>query len=155
MEEDLDRWEQAYYVGSKADRAGILQGQIVLEALEEDPAALDRSGDGVLQYVMLEGEPGHQDALLRTEYCIKTLTEAGVAVEKLDSNNADWVRGQALLRMQQWLETYGDEIEVVFANNDDMALGGHRCMSGRRHDGGGAALHRGRGRHAAGSGGGG
>lgn len=123
VEEDLDRWEQAYYVGSKADRAGILQGQIVLEALEEDPAALDRSGDGVLQYVMLEGEPGHQDALLRTEYCIKTLTEAGVAVEKLDSKNADWVRGQALLRMQQWLETYGDEIEVVFANNDDMALG--------------------------------
>lgn len=26
VEEDLDRWEQAYYVGSKADRAGILPG---------------------------------------------------------------------------------------------------------------------------------
>lgn len=123
VEEDLDRWDQAYYVGSKADRAGILQGQIVLEAWKKDPAALDRSGDGVLQYVMLEGEPGHQDALLRTEYCVKTLVDAGVAVEKLDSNNADWSRGQATLRMQQWLETYGDEIEVVFANNDDMALG--------------------------------
>ena len=64
VEEDLERWDQAYYVGSKADRAGILQGQIVLEAWEKDPAALDRSGDGILQYVMLEGEPGHQDALL-------------------------------------------------------------------------------------------
>ena len=123
VEEDLDRWDQTYYVGSKADRAGILQGQIVLEAWKKDPAALDRSGDGVLQYVMLEGEPGHQDALLRTEYCVKTLVDAGVAVEKLDSNNADWSRGQATLRMQQWLETYGDESEVVFANNDDMALG--------------------------------
>ena len=123
VEEDLDRWDQAYYVGSKADRAGILQGQIVLEAWKKEPAALDRNGDGILQYVMLEGEPGHQDALLRTEYCVKTLADAGVAVEKLDSNNADWVRGQATLRMQQWLETFGDEIEVVFANNDDMALG--------------------------------
>ena len=100
VEEDLQRWDQAYYVGSKADRAGILQGQIVLDAWQTDTAALDRNGDGVLQYVMLEGEPGHQDALLRTEYCVKTLTEAGVAVEKLASNNADWVRGQATLRMQ-------------------------------------------------------
>ena len=123
VEEDLDRWDQAYYVGSKADRAGILQGQIVLEAWEKDPAALDRSGDGILQYVMLEGELGHQDALLRTEYCVKTLTAGGAAVEKLDSDNADWIRGQATLQMQQWLETFGDRIEVVFANNDDMALG--------------------------------
>ena len=130
VEEDLQRWDQAYYVGSKADRAGILQGQIVLDAWQTDTAALDRNGDGVLQYVMLEGEPGHQDALLRTEYCVKTLTEAGVAVEKLDSNNADWSRGQATLRMQQWLETFGSEIEVVFANNDDMALGAiDACLS--------------------------
>lgn len=130
VEEDLARWDQAYYVGSKADRAGILQGQIVLDAWEKDPAALDRNGDGVLQYVMLEGEPGHQDALLRTEYCVKTLSDAGVAVEKLASDNADWVRGQATLQMQQWLETFGDEIEVVFANNDDMALGAiDACLS--------------------------
>ena len=85
--------------------------------------ALDKNGDGILQYVMLEGEPGHQDALLRTEYSVKTLMTAGVTTEKLDNYNADWQRGLATVRMQQWLETFGDEIEVVFANNDDMALG--------------------------------
>lgn len=123
VEEDLGRWEKAYYVGSKADRAGRLQGELVQKAWQENPAALDRSGDGVVQYVMLEGEPGHQDALLRTEYCVKTLTDAGVATEKLANYNADWQRGQASIRMQQWLEQYGGQIEVVFANNDDMALG--------------------------------
>ena len=130
VEEDLARWDRAYYVGSKADRAGVLQGEIVLDAWEADPDALDRSGDGVLQYVMLEGEPGHQDTLLRTEHCVKTLTEAGAAVEKLASDNADWVRGQAALQMQQWLEDFGGAIEVVFANNDDMALGAiDACLS--------------------------
>ena len=123
VEEDLRRWQHAYYVGLPAGDAGVLQGELVLDAWQSRRNELDRNGDGVLQYVMLEGEPGHQDALLRTEYCVKTLVDAGVAVEKLDSNNADWVRGQATLRMQQWLETFGDEIEVVFANNDDMALG--------------------------------
>lgn len=123
VKEDLDRWEGAYYVGSKADRAGRLQGGIVLDAWRQDAAALDRSGDGVLQYVMLEGEPGHQDTLLRTEYSIKTLTAAGVVTEKLANYNANWQRGLATTRMTAWLEQFGDSVEVVFANNDDMALG--------------------------------
>lgn len=123
VREDLERWEHAYYVGLPADQAGRIQGRIVAQAWKEDSAALDRSGDGVLQYVMLEGEPGHQDALLRTEYSIKTLTALGVRVEKLGSDTADWQRGLARLRMQQWIQEHGHEIELVLANNDDMALG--------------------------------
>ena len=123
VEEDLRRWKHAYYVGLPASDAGVLQGELVLDAWRSHEEALDRNGDGVLQYVMLEGEPGHQDALLRTEYCISTLTGAGVATEKLASDAANWQRGQAAIRMRQWLREYGKDIEVVFANNDDMALG--------------------------------
>ena len=123
VEEDLRRWKHAYYVGLPAGDAGILQGELVLDAWRSREEALDRNGDGVIQYVMLEGEPGHQDALLRTEYCISTLTGAGVATEKLASDAANWQRGQAAVRMHQWLREYGADIEVVFANNDDMALG--------------------------------
>lgn len=123
VREDLDRWERAYYVGSKADRAGQLQGGIVVDAWKKDPASLDRSGDGVVQYVMLEGEPGHQDALLRTEYSIKTLTAAGIPTEKLANYSANWQRFLANTRMAAWLEEFGGEIELVLANNDDMALG--------------------------------
>lgn len=123
VEEDLRRWKHAYYVGLPAGDAGILQGELVLDAWRSHEEALDRNGDGVIQYVMLEGEPGHQDALLRTEYCISTLTGAGVATEKLARDAANWQRGQATVRMRQWLREYGADIEVVFANNDDMALG--------------------------------
>ena len=90
---------------------------------QEDRERVDRNGDGVLQYVMLEGEPSHQDALLRTEYSIKTLTNAGVLVEKLASDTANWNRGQAAAKMSQWHQEFGSQIEAVFANNDDMALG--------------------------------
>jgi methyl-galactoside transport system substrate-binding protein len=123
VEEDLRRWKHAYYVGLPAGDAGMLQGELVLDAWRSHEEALDRNGDGVIQYVMLEGEPGHQDALLRTEYCISTLTGAGVATEKLARDAANWQRGQAAVRMRQWLREYGADIEVVFANNDDMALG--------------------------------
>ena len=97
VEEDLRRWKHAYYVGLPAGDAGVLQGELVLDAWRTQRDTLDRNGDGVIQYVMLEGEPGHQDALLRTEFCISTLANAGVSAEKLASDAAN--------------------------NNDDMALG--------------------------------
>ena len=72
---------------------------------------------------MLEGEPGHQDALLRTEYTIQTITDQGIEVERLARDTANWNRAQAAARIASWLEEFGDQIEVVLSNNDDMALG--------------------------------
>ena len=123
VEEDLQRWENAYYVGPRGEQSGMFQGRIVWEQWQADRERVDRNGDGVLQYVMLEGEPSHQDALLRTEYSIKTLTNAGILVEKLASDTANWNRGQAAAKMSQWHQEFGGQIEAVFANNDDMALG--------------------------------
>lgn len=123
VEEDIERWSQVYYVGPKGEESGVFQGEIVLEEWRTDQPSVDRDGDGILQYVMLEGEPGHQDALLRTKYAITTLTQAGIAVEKLASDTANWNRGQAAAKMAQWNRELGGQVEAVFANNDDMALG--------------------------------
>lgn len=123
VEEDMMRWEKVFYVGSDAAQSGILQGSIVLGAWLRDSRSMDRNRDGILQYVMLEGEPGHQDALLRTENCVKVLTRGGVPTEKLANDTANWQRGQGSARMAQWLDQFSGEIEVVFSNNDDMALG--------------------------------
>ena len=56
VREDIMRWDKVYYVGAEAGKSGVMQGELVAEAYRADPEALDRSGDGVLQYVMLEGE---------------------------------------------------------------------------------------------------
>lgn len=123
VEEDLQRWEKVYYVGSNAKEAGIMQGNIVVNAYDKDYASVDRNGDERLQYVMLEGEPGHQDAAIRTEYSIKTVTSSNIKVEKLANDTANWQRAQAYAKMSQWIKEFGSAVEVVFANNDDMALG--------------------------------
>lgn len=121
--EDLERWEKIYYVGAIASQSGMIQGKIISDAYEKNPEAVDRNQDGKLQYVMLEGEQGHQDALIRTEYSIKTIVGAGINVEKLANDTANWQKGQAMSKMSQWLDRFGDKIEVVICNNDDMALG--------------------------------
>lgn len=128
VKEDLERWEKVYYVGPKGEESGIYQGEILLEKWEKEQSQVDRNGDNVLQYVVLEGEPGHQDTLLRGEYATKPLIENGVSLEKLASDTANWSRAQAASKMKQWYQKYGDSIEAVIANNDDMALGAIDAM---------------------------
>ena len=107
VREDLDRWRLAYYVGADAAESGELEGRLLVDAYMDDPARLDRNGDGVLQYVMLEGDPGHQDSMIRTETSVRTLTQAGIRTEKLASSIANWQRVQASTKMLLWIEKFG------------------------------------------------
>ena len=107
------------YVGADARQSGTYQGEIVLAL----PNKGDINGDGVVSYVMVVGDPENPDAQYRTEYSIKALTDAGMQVKELVKNVGNWdqTKGQEIVAAA--LTQYGDEIEVVFCNNDGMALG--------------------------------
>ncbi|MDR1429400.1 MAG: galactose/glucose ABC transporter substrate-binding protein MglB [Spirochaetaceae bacterium] len=122
LPEDMNSWDRVYYVGAKAEESGTMQGQIVAAYWKSHPEA-DKNRDGVLQYIMLKGEPGHQDAELRTEYSVKAVQAAGIKVERLAEDTAMWDRPRAVEKMDAFYARFGDRIEVVFCNNDDMALG--------------------------------
>lgn len=123
VEEDLLRSENLYYVGSDAKESAVLQGEILAQAWLTDEEKMDKNKNGKLDYVMFEGELGHQDAIIRTKWSVQTLTELGVPTQKLDSGVANWSRSQAAAMMEQWIGLHGSAVEVVIANNDDMALG--------------------------------
>ena len=72
---------------------------------------------------MLEGEYGHQDAILRSLYCLKELETRKISMDNLATDTGMWRKAEGQVKMQQWIETFGDQIEVVIANNDEMALG--------------------------------
>lgn len=120
--DDMALWDKVYYVGARAEESGTISGELIVDYWMANPEA-DKNGDGVLQYVMLKGEPGHQDAELRTEYAIKALEDAGIKVECLAEDHANWDRVRGQEKMAAFLAAHGDNIEAVFANNDDMALG--------------------------------
>lgn len=124
----MNRWDKLYYIGVDAKETAVLQGQMVVDLYRENPSAVDLNGDGVVNYVLLEGESSHQDSLIRTEWSIKTLKDGGVPIEKITGGIANWERSQASALMEQWLGEYPDTIELVVSNNDDMALGAIDAM---------------------------
>lgn len=120
--EDLERWSELYYVGADALQSGVLEGELAANAFKTN-AKMDKNGDDICQYVVLEGEAGHQDSIVRTEYSVNTLIENGVEAEKLGYAMANWNRAQAQTKTAALLTQFDGKIELIIANNDDMALG--------------------------------
>ena len=121
---DFEYSEKTCYVGADARDSGTYQGQIIFN--QENHA--DLNGDGKVSYIMIKGDPENSDAQFRTEYSIKYLTDNGVEVENLFEETGMWAqeKGQELVATQ--LAAQGDKIEVVFCNNDGMALGAAQAI---------------------------
>lgn len=123
-EAEEQRWEEnkwdVTYVGCDARQSGTFQGEMIVDlGLEK----VDLNGDGKIQYVMVEGDPENVDAQFRTEFSVKALTDAGLEVECLSDQVGNWQQDQAQQIVANALGQYGTDVEVVFCNNDAMALG--------------------------------
>lgn len=134
VREDIFRSDNIFYEGSDAKQSALLQADIIANAYEETPEAVDRNGDGIVEFAMLEGESGHQDALIRSEWVLKGLENRGIRTRKVVSSIANWERSQANVIVKQWMEDYGDQIELIISNNDDMAIGASEALSEKEHE---------------------
>ena len=118
-----ERWASesinATYVGADARQSGTFQGEEIVETSNKG----DINGDGKVSYIMVQGDPENVDAQYRTEFSVKALTDAGLEVEELLLQRGDWDQAKGQQIVQDALTQFGDKIEVVFCNNDAMALG--------------------------------
>ena len=107
------------YVGCDARQSGTMQGEIIVDLGQEK---VDLNGDGKIQYIMIEGDPENVDAQYRTEFSVKALVDAGWTVDELDDQVGNWDQATAQQLVANSLSAH-PETEVVFCNNDAMALG--------------------------------
>jgi methyl-galactoside transport system substrate-binding protein len=126
----MDTYDKVWYVGTNSAEAGIIQGEMMVADWQANPA-WDKNNDGVVDYVLLKGEPGHPDAEARTIESQKAFTDAGIALNLLTPivPSTQWSTADANNTMQTWLDaTFGPDIELVIANNDGMAFGAIQAM---------------------------
>lgn len=122
--EEQQRWGDNYwpvtYVGTDARQAGTMQGQILVDLGLYD---VDLNHNGQIEYVMITGDLDSESTQYRTEFSTKAIEDAGMGVECLDQQVASGDRLWAKQIIATDLEQFGSQIEVVFCNNDTMALG--------------------------------
>jgi len=123
-EETMEAYDKIWYVGADPKESGVMCAQALINYWNANNEIADKNGDGVLQLVILQGEIGNNDVILRTEAYEETLQAEGIEYELVAMDTANWDKGQALDKMNAWITAYGiDGIEGVLANNDGMAMG--------------------------------
>ena len=113
-----NNWDVTY-VGCDARQSGTMQGEIIADLGMEK---VDLNKNDAIDYIMIKGDPENVDAQYRTEFSIKALEDAGLKVNKLDEQVGMWQQEQGQQLVANSLAA-NPEIEVVFCNNDAMALG--------------------------------
>ena len=121
-EDEEARWAEnnwnVTYVGCDARQSGTYQGEEIAELENKG----DADGDGVVRYIMVQGDPENVDAQYRTEKSIERLSQ-DIEVEELTKQRGDWDQAKGQEIVANALTAHGDAVEVVFCNNDAMALG--------------------------------
>jgi len=102
-----------YYVGSESIDAGIFQAEYLVKKLGEDAK---------VGYAILVGMLSNEAAVARTEGN-KQVLDKYAGYKLLAEKNGDWQRDQGMSITENWITAYGDELNAVLANNDEMALG--------------------------------
>lgn len=141
QESVVSSYEKCVFVGTDYEMAGHMQGEMVGKYVLENFDKLDLNKDGKISYVMFKGQEGNLEAIARTQYGVedadKLLTDSGkTKLEFYDASNNNkylvdqngtWSSAAANDYMSTILAQYSvannNMVELVIANNDDMALG--------------------------------
>lgn len=121
--DSVKSYNKSIYIGTNAEEAGIMQGNIIVNLWNNNKESVDKNHDGKLNYVMLTGDRDNKEAIGRTKYSVLTIQKAGIDVEELDYRVANWDRLLAKRAIESVLFKHGNKIEAIIANNDAMAEG--------------------------------
>ena len=153
----IKSYDKCAFVGTKAEEAGILQGEMIGEYVLEHFDSIDINGDGKISYILFKGEEGNNEAIYRTRYSVeeadKILTGAGKsALSFYDSGNVNkylvdkngqWSAAAANEYMTTALTSYSEShknmIELVICNNDGMAEGAITALNSAGYNLGGTS----------------
>ena len=137
----IKSYDKCFFVGTDYEMAGHMQGELIGNYVNDNYARLDINGDGKISYCLFKGQQGNAEAEARTRYAVedanKILTAAGkpklVFYDSKNTSgylvdqNGNWSNAAANNYMKTILSAFneksGNMVELIIANNDEMALG--------------------------------
>lgn len=147
-------YDKCVFVGTNYIEAGIMQGQMIGQYLVDNYDKVDLNGDGQISYVMFKGDESNQEAIARTQYGVEDANKLLVAAGKpelsfydasneskyLVDQNGTWSNTASYDYMQNILSQYNEAnsnmVELIIANNDDMAFGAVNALQAAGYNNG-------------------
>jgi inositol transport system substrate-binding protein len=99
------------FVGSRDEDSGRIAMEYIARRL-----------NGAGNVVMMNGFMGQAGQIKRAQGAREVLARTP-ALKLIADQTAEWDRAKGMTLMENWIQSYGDRINAVFAQNDEMAMG--------------------------------
>lgn len=123
-----NHYDKVVFMLSDAKKGAIAEAEILIDLWNTNKKSLDKNGDNILQYVLLEGKVNNRVANERTKYVISTLNNSGIKTEQLALVNTNWLEEIAKTSIDALFLKYGNRIEAIIGNNDAVAIGAIKAL---------------------------
>lgn len=104
------------FAGSRDEEAGEI-------AMEQIARLLNGKGN----VVIIEGYMG-QAAQIKRSAGAKKVLDKYPGIKILAQQTAEWDRAKGMSLMENWIQSYGNKINAVFAHNDEMGMGALQAL---------------------------
>lgn len=115
--------DNVFFVGSEEITAGMMQMEFIGEQMNGE------GGIGILLGIL-----GNEATTKRTEGVKQVIEEQYPDISVLAEETAEWQRDQAISITENWILTYGEDINAIVSNNDEMALGALQAIQNNGRD---------------------
>lgn len=113
---------KSLFIGPDDAESGRLQGTIINEAWRHKEI-FDENNNGIFEYILIKGDRGNVTTETRSEYVIRSLNEYGIKSLEIASEYCNWDKDYAKSAVKNLFLSYGNSIEGIICNNDEMAEG--------------------------------
>ncbi|MBD7912218.1 galactose ABC transporter substrate-binding protein [Clostridium cibarium] len=124
----MQSYNRSLFIGTDPKQAGTLQGKMLIDAWNSSKEFIDKNKNNKMEYVMLQGERDNIEAIERTRYSVSTIEGAGINTQRLAIEVCNWREDLAYEAIKKLLSIHGNEIEVIIANDDTMAIGAIKAL---------------------------
>ena len=108
-----------FFAGSDHYYSGQLQAEYLIDNVDDSET---------LNLCYLGGTNGFTHAKLRREGLFETLDKAGFNYNLLSDQEGKYLRDKAMEITEDWIIQYGEDIDIIVAANDEMAMGAMQSL---------------------------
>ncbi|MFW2488015.1 galactose ABC transporter substrate-binding protein [Clostridium chromiireducens] len=124
----LRSYQKAVIIDTDLVQSGILEGNILANAWNQNKEVLDKNKDNIMQYILIKGPSDSNITTIRSKYSIQTINESGIKTQELSSVTCNFLEECARTSIESLILNYYGKIEAIIANSDSMAIGAIKAL---------------------------
>lgn len=115
-------YEKAFLARTNLADEGTLQGNIIVDAWNENRQYMDKRKDDILSYVVLIGSPNNISSTNRIKYSILQINNNNIKSEKIAEKFYSSISYQIKEDVYQFLLRFGKDIDLIITDDYGAAI---------------------------------